>query len=78
MKKSLEIKELNEKYNGNMVHAPTRNSEGLNAGLCMAIIEHGTSGEGGNGETTSFSSDESQFMIIRKEIQWSIRIELKQ
>ena len=59
MKKSLRIKELNEKYNGNIVYALIRNSKGLNIGLCMIIIGYKTSSEGENGETTSISSDES-------------------
>ena len=76
--KNVGIEEPDQEYEGNMAHAPTRYLEGPNAGPRTAMTGHANASEGGNGETTSIGSDESRRMMIRKEIQWSIRTEPKQ
>jgi hypothetical protein len=44
----------------------------------VATVERGDASEAANGETTSIGSAESRRMMIRKEVQWTIRTEQRQ
>jgi hypothetical protein len=41
----------------------------------VAIVERGEGNETANGETTSIGSAESRRMMIRKDVQWTVRTE---
>lgn len=47
----------------------------MNSGTTVAIVGQGNGGAAANGETTSIESDGSGKMMIRKDMQWSIRTE---
>lgn len=73
--KSVALEETDEEQDRDPTHAQTTNIDGLNVGPGAATMGPWNGREGANGETTSIGSDESRRMMIRKEVQWSIRTE---
>ena len=75
MNKSVALEELDEDQDRNLGHAQTSNIAGLNVKPGVAKMGRGNGSEAVNGETTSIGSDGSRRMMIRKEVEWSIRTE---
>jgi hypothetical protein len=76
--KSVALEETDEEQDKVLTHTQTTNIDGLNVGPGAATMGQWNRTEVANGETTSIGSDESRRMMIRKEVQWSIRTESRQ
>lgn len=62
-------------------HNPSKSSDaihGVTNGTTMGPWSTANKDTANNGETTSIASDESRRMMIRKEVQWSVRTEPRQ
>lgn len=77
--KSVALEETDEEQDRDRTYAQAKNIDGLNAGPSGTTTGQWNRSEvAPNGETTSIGSDESRRMMIRKEVQWSIRTEPRQ
>jgi hypothetical protein len=76
--KSVGLEEPDEEPERELRHAPSKSSDaihGVTNGTTMGPWSTANKDAANNGETTSIGSDESRRMMIRKEIQWSVRTE---